>query len=63
MLRGGEFPVFIWLGALFIFLGLVGIVFGYIEESVYRSMEERYNGLGRGINVFISKLKNKLLSD
>ena len=31
----------------------------YIEESVYRNMDERYNGLGKGINVFISKLKNK----
>lgn len=35
----------------------------YIEESVYRSMEERYNGLGRGINVFISKLKSKSSSN
>lgn len=29
----------------------------YIEESVYRNIDERYNGLGKGINVFISKLK------
>ncbi len=35
----------------------------YVEESVYKSMEERYNGLGKGINVFISKLKSKSSSD
>lgn len=30
----------------------------YIEESVYKSIEERYNGLGMGINTFIKSLSH-----
>lgn len=29
----------------------------YIKENVYNKLKERYNGLGKGINVFISRLK------
>ena len=32
----------------------------YIKENVYKELEERYNGLGKGINVFISKLRKKI---
>ncbi len=31
----------------------------YIEENVYIKLENRFNGLARGINVLISKLRNK----
>ncbi|MFH1968389.1 MAG: four helix bundle protein [bacterium] len=29
----------------------------YISEETFKDLYERYNGLGRGINVFIAKLK------
>ncbi len=33
---------------------------GYIDDKEFTSLCQRYNGLTRGINVFLSKLKNKI---
>jgi len=33
---------------------------GYITESEFENLYTRYNGLGKGINTFIAKLKNKI---
>ncbi len=32
---------------------------GYLDKKDFDNLYDRYNGLGKGINVFISKLKNK----
>jgi len=32
---------------------------GYIKEDNYKELEKRYNGLERGLNVLISKLRKK----
>ena len=29
----------------------------YIDEDIYKELYDKYNGLGKGINVFITKLK------
>lgn len=33
---------------------------GYITEGEFGNLYTRYNGLGKGINTFITKLKNKI---
>jgi len=33
---------------------------GYIKENNYKELERRYNGLEKGINVLISKLRKKV---
>jgi four helix bundle protein len=33
--------------------------FGYLKEDDFVNLYNRYNGLAKGINVFISKLKNR----
>lgn len=38
---------------------ILGKDFGYIKEEDFKNLNGRYNGLARGINVFISKLKTK----
>jgi len=32
----------------------------YIDEDIYKELYDKYNGLGKGINVFITKLKEFL---
>ena len=32
----------------------------YIDEDIYKELYDKYNGLGKGINVFITKLKESL---
>ena len=36
---------------------------GYLKKENFEVLYKRYNGLAKGINVFISKLKNKSPSD
>lgn len=33
---------------------------GYLKEANFDDLYRRYNGLGKGINIFITKLKEKL---
>lgn len=48
-------------GSLFETIYLLTLVkdLNYINEEIYKNLEARYNGLGKGLNTFISKLKKQ----
>ncbi|MBI2041886.1 MAG: four helix bundle protein [Candidatus Nealsonbacteria bacterium] len=37
---------------------ILGKDLGYIKEAEFNGLYDRYNGLAKGVNVFISKLKS-----